>query len=54
MGKIDCADKDECDGNAVCLQNDKGNFYCQSTGATGARMYLCSVSKLCYFFFTNL
>ncbi|KAK2895326.1 hypothetical protein Q8A73_014814 [Channa argus] len=32
VGKIDCADKDECDGNAVCLQNNKGNYYCQSTG----------------------
>ncbi|XP_026170358.1 zonadhesin isoform X2 [Mastacembelus armatus] len=32
VGKIDCADKDECDGNRVCLQNDKGNYNCQSTG----------------------
>ncbi|KAK5859922.1 hypothetical protein PBY51_021438 [Eleginops maclovinus] len=32
VGKIDCDDKDECDGNAVCLQNDEGNYYCQSTG----------------------
>uniref|UniRef100_A0A3Q1IHI7 Zonadhesin n=1 Tax=Anabas testudineus TaxID=64144 RepID=A0A3Q1IHI7_ANATE len=31
VGKIDCADKDECDGNGVCLQNDMGNFYCQPT-----------------------
>uniref|UniRef100_A0A3B4V4Q9 Zonadhesin-like n=1 Tax=Seriola dumerili TaxID=41447 RepID=A0A3B4V4Q9_SERDU len=32
MGEIDCDDKDECDGNAVCLQNDEGKYYCQSTG----------------------
>ncbi|KAK2822357.1 hypothetical protein Q5P01_022422 [Channa striata] len=32
LGKIDCADKEECDGNAVCLRNYKGNYYCQSTG----------------------
>ncbi|XP_071346929.1 mucin-2 isoform X2 [Trachinotus anak] len=32
VGKIDCDDKDECDGNSVCLQNDKGEYYCQSTG----------------------
>ncbi|XP_056247120.1 zonadhesin-like [Seriola aureovittata] len=32
MGEIDCDDKDECDGNAVCLQNDEGEYYCQSTG----------------------
>ncbi|XP_033994166.1 zonadhesin-like isoform X1 [Trematomus bernacchii] len=32
VGQIDCDDKDECDGNAVCLQNDEGNYYCQSTG----------------------
>ncbi|XP_042070700.1 zonadhesin [Haplochromis burtoni] len=31
IGKIDCDDEDECDGNAVCLQNEKGNYYCQST-----------------------
>ncbi|XP_034411592.1 zonadhesin-like [Cyclopterus lumpus] len=31
VGKIDCDDKDECDGNAVCLQNVEGNYYCQST-----------------------
>lgn len=31
-GKIDCDDEDECDGNAVCLQNGNGNYYCQSTG----------------------
>ncbi|KAI4809184.1 hypothetical protein KUCAC02_018091 [Chaenocephalus aceratus] len=32
VGRIDCDDKDECDGKAVCLQNDEGNYYCQSTG----------------------
>ncbi|XP_035490599.2 zonadhesin isoform X1 [Scophthalmus maximus] len=32
MGKIDCDDKDECDGNAVCLQNNKGEYYCRPTG----------------------
>ncbi|KAJ4936881.1 hypothetical protein JOQ06_001467 [Pogonophryne albipinna] len=32
VGQIDCDDKEECDGNAVCLQNDEGNYYCQSTG----------------------
>ncbi|XP_037642754.1 zonadhesin-like isoform X2 [Sebastes umbrosus] len=31
-GKIDCDDQDECDGNAVCLQNQEGDYYCQSTG----------------------
>ncbi|XP_037315210.2 zonadhesin isoform X3 [Pungitius pungitius] len=32
VGKIDCDDKDECGGKAVCLQNEEGNYYCQSTG----------------------
>ncbi|XP_030581933.1 MAM and LDL-receptor class A domain-containing protein 1-like [Archocentrus centrarchus] len=32
IGKIDCDDKDKCGGNAVCLQNENGNYYCQSTG----------------------
>ncbi|XP_040911979.1 zonadhesin isoform X2 [Toxotes jaculatrix] len=32
VGKINCDDRDECDGNAVCLQNDKGEYYCKSTG----------------------
>lgn len=36
MGRIDCDSKDECDGNAVCLQNEEGNYYCQSTGAVNA------------------
>lgn len=38
LGKIDCNDKDECDGNAVCLQNEEGNYYCQSTGAVNANI----------------
>ncbi|KAM6919975.1 uncharacterized protein PEZ65_012019 [Lycodopsis pacificus] len=32
VGEIDCDDEDECDGDDVCLQNEKGNYYCQSTG----------------------
>ncbi|XP_034468930.1 zonadhesin-like isoform X3 [Hippoglossus hippoglossus] len=32
IGKIDCDDQDECDGNAICLQNDEGEYYCRSTG----------------------
>uniref|UniRef100_A0A665TE42 Zonadhesin-like n=1 Tax=Echeneis naucrates TaxID=173247 RepID=A0A665TE42_ECHNA len=32
VGNIDCDDEDECDGNAICLQNDRGEYYCQSTG----------------------
>ncbi|XP_069367815.1 mucin-2 isoform X2 [Paralichthys olivaceus] len=32
IGTIDCDDKDECDGNAVCLQNNEGEWYCRSTG----------------------
>ncbi|XP_073347782.1 uncharacterized protein [Pagrus major] len=32
VGKIECDDEDECDGNAVCLQNHEGDYYCQSTG----------------------
>ncbi|XP_054870338.1 zonadhesin-like isoform X2 [Amphiprion ocellaris] len=32
VGKIDCDDEDDCDGNAVCLQNENGDYYCQSTG----------------------
>ncbi|XP_030259605.1 zonadhesin isoform X5 [Sparus aurata] len=32
VGKIECDDEDECDGNAVCLQNVEGEYYCQSTG----------------------
>nr|XP_057923048.1 MAM and LDL-receptor class A domain-containing protein 1-like [Doryrhamphus excisus] len=31
LGEIDC-DEHECDDNAVCLQNDKGDYYCQKTG----------------------
>nr|XP_033506272.1 zonadhesin-like isoform X2 [Epinephelus lanceolatus] len=32
VGEIDCDDDDECNGNAVCLQNEEGDYYCQSTG----------------------
>ncbi|XP_068594204.1 uncharacterized protein wu:fb63a08 isoform X2 [Cebidichthys violaceus] len=32
VGKIDCDDENECDGDAVCLQNEQENYYCQSTG----------------------
>ncbi|XP_031711228.1 zonadhesin [Anarrhichthys ocellatus] len=32
VGEIDCDDEVECDGDDVCLQNEKGNYYCQSTG----------------------
>lgn len=32
-GVIECKDKEECGDNAVCLPNDDGNYYCQSTGA---------------------
>ncbi|KAM8849735.1 uncharacterized protein AB9W97_021314 isoform 2-T2 [Spinachia spinachia] len=32
VGKIDCDDEDECDDKDVCLQNEEGNYYCQSTG----------------------
>nr|XP_046264924.1 zonadhesin-like isoform X4 [Scatophagus argus] len=31
VGKIDCDNKEECDGNAVCLQNEEGDYYCQPT-----------------------
>ncbi|XP_070700975.1 mucin-2 [Pempheris klunzingeri] len=31
VGEIECDDKDECDGNAVCLQNEYSKYYCQST-----------------------
>ncbi|XP_028986820.1 zonadhesin isoform X2 [Betta splendens] len=31
VGKVDCADKDKCDGSAVCLQDHKWDFYCQAT-----------------------
>lgn len=39
LGEIDCDDEDdedECDDDAVCLQNEEGNYYCQSTGAMHA------------------
>ncbi|KAM6989301.1 uncharacterized protein LKV04_008985 [Tautogolabrus adspersus] len=32
VGTIECDDKDECDGNAVCLPNENDDYYCQSTG----------------------
>ncbi|XP_065810092.1 mucin-2-like isoform X2 [Labrus bergylta] len=32
VGRIECDDKDECDGNAVCLPNENDDYYCQSTG----------------------
>ncbi|XP_041804903.1 zonadhesin [Chelmon rostratus] len=32
VGNIDCDEKDECDGNAVCLQNEEGDYHCHSTG----------------------
>ncbi|KAM3604152.1 uncharacterized protein V6R79_007108 [Siganus canaliculatus] len=32
VGRIDCDDKDECDRNGVCLQNEEGDYYCQATG----------------------
>uniref|UniRef100_A0A3Q2TJU8 Zonadhesin n=1 Tax=Fundulus heteroclitus TaxID=8078 RepID=A0A3Q2TJU8_FUNHE len=31
-GKIDCEDKDGCEGDAVCLQHEMGQYYCESTG----------------------
>ncbi|XP_047225429.1 zonadhesin isoform X2 [Girardinichthys multiradiatus] len=31
-GKIDCKDKDGCDGDSVCLQHEMGQYYCKSTG----------------------
>ena len=38
VGKIECDDEDECDGNAVCLQNVEGDYYCQSTGEVNANI----------------
>lgn len=38
VGNIDCDEKDECDGNAVCLQNEEGDYHCHSTGAVNANM----------------
>lgn len=32
VGRIECKEKDECDGNAVCLQNNNGEYYCEKTG----------------------
>ncbi|KAM4605275.1 zonadhesin [Polymixia lowei] len=31
VGEIDCEDEDECDGDSVCLQNEEGQYYCEST-----------------------
>ncbi|KAM4557411.1 zonadhesin [Fundulus diaphanus] len=31
-GKIDCDNKDGCEGDAVCLQHEMGQYYCKSTG----------------------
>lgn len=47
VGKVDCAEKDKCNGRAVCLQNHKGGFYCQSTGAVKTIIHICDVTKLC-------
>ncbi|XP_074544748.1 zonadhesin [Halichoeres trimaculatus] len=32
VGRIECEEEDECDGDAVCLQNENNDYYCQSTG----------------------
>lgn len=32
IGMIDCDDDEECDKNAVCLQNEVGDYSCRSTG----------------------
>ncbi|XP_072771353.1 uncharacterized protein [Nerophis lumbriciformis] len=32
LGEIDCDEEDECDGNAICLQNEQGHYFCQKTG----------------------
>lgn len=40
LGKIECDDEDECDGNAVCLQNEEGEYYCQSTGAVNSNILM--------------
>ncbi|XP_067110017.1 zonadhesin-like [Osmerus mordax] len=31
VGVIDCDDKDECDDDSVCLQNEQGQYHCKST-----------------------
>jgi len=31
VGKIDCDNEDECDGDDVCIQSEEGQYYCQST-----------------------
>ncbi|XP_061776083.1 zonadhesin isoform X2 [Nerophis ophidion] len=32
LGEIYCDEEDECDGNAICLQNEQGRYFCQKTG----------------------
>lgn len=32
VGEIDCDDEYECDGDAICLQNEAGLYFCKSTG----------------------
>ncbi|XP_076001184.1 uncharacterized protein LOC142994303 [Genypterus blacodes] len=34
VGKIDCDDEDECDGNSVCLPNMEGQYYCKPADFT--------------------
>uniref|UniRef100_A0A8C6U286 Zonadhesin-like n=1 Tax=Neogobius melanostomus TaxID=47308 RepID=A0A8C6U286_9GOBI len=31
VGRIECEEKDGCDGKAVCLQNNNGDYYCEKT-----------------------
>ncbi|KAL0965982.1 hypothetical protein UPYG_G00289040 [Umbra pygmaea] len=39
VGEIDCGEEDECEGDAVCLQNDAGQYFCKSTDFSG-----CSIN----------
>ncbi|XP_071218260.1 zonadhesin-like [Salvelinus alpinus] len=32
VGEIDCDNEYECDGDAICLQNEAGLYFCKSTG----------------------
>uniref|UniRef100_A0A8C7P3H8 Zonadhesin n=1 Tax=Oncorhynchus mykiss TaxID=8022 RepID=A0A8C7P3H8_ONCMY len=32
VGEIDCNNEYECDGDAICLQNEAGLYFCKSTG----------------------
>uniref|UniRef100_A0A8C5G2Y6 Zonadhesin-like n=1 Tax=Gouania willdenowi TaxID=441366 RepID=A0A8C5G2Y6_GOUWI len=34
-GRIDCDDQEECDRNAVCLQNENGKYHCNKTQGFG-------------------